>query len=243
MNMNRTLLSAGLTFSIIAGPCYAETALPSPPAAQAAPKSAVTPASSDTPALKGRVVETFKSGGYTYINLEQNGKTNWVAVPDATVSVGQEIEVKPGSQMGRFTSKALNRTFESIIFSSGVVVTDATGAAAPAVPAKPQSDSTPLPPGVTSKKGMKHMGMMSQSGETESALSGKVLETMDSGGYTYIKLEKNGTQSWAAVPTMKVKVGEVMELQSGAVMTNFTSKSLNKTFDSVVFSAGPVAGK
>ncbi len=69
------------------------------------------------------------------------------------------------------------------------------------------------------------------------------METMDAGGYTYINLEKNGKQTWVAVPTMKVSVGEEMELQPGAVMTNFTSKSMNKTFDSVVFSGGPVHGK
>ena len=48
---------------------------------------------------------------------------------------------------------------------------------------------------------------------------------------------------WAAVPVMKVTVGEEMELQPGAVMTNFTSKSMNKTFESVVFSGGPVPKK
>jgi len=29
-----------------------------------------------------------------------------------------------------------------------------------------------------------------------SSLSGKVVETMDSGGYTYVRLEKSGAKSW-----------------------------------------------
>jgi enamine deaminase RidA (YjgF/YER057c/UK114 family) len=38
---------------------------------------------------------------------------------------------------------------------------------------------------------------------------------------------------------MKVAVGSKMSFLPGAVMPNFTSKTLNRTFDSIVFSAGP----
>ena len=41
----------------------------------------------------------------------------------------------------------------------------------------------------------------------DTALSGKVVETMDSGGYTYVCLEKKGKKTWVAVPQMKVKRG------------------------------------
>jgi len=34
----------------------------------------------DASALSGKVVETMDSGGYTYVNLQKNGKTTWVAV-------------------------------------------------------------------------------------------------------------------------------------------------------------------
>ena len=34
--------------------------------------------------------------------------------------------------------------------------------------------------------------------EAPSAIKGKVLETMDGGGYTYIKLEQDGKSIWAA---------------------------------------------
>ncbi len=69
--------------------------------------------------LSGKVLETMNSGGYTYVNIEKDGKTSWVAVPSTTVTVGQEIAFQPGMPMTNFTSKSLGRTFNSIIFSGG----------------------------------------------------------------------------------------------------------------------------
>lgn len=72
-----------------------------------------------------------------------------------------------------------------------------------------------------------------------SSLSGKVAETMNSGGYTYVLLEKKGKKTWVAVPEMKVAVGQEMTFQPGAEMANFPSKSLGRTFDKIIFSGGP----
>jgi hypothetical protein len=72
-------------------------------------------------------------------------------------------------------------------------------------------------------------------------LSGKVVETMDAGGYTYVCLEKNGKKTWVAVSQTKVAVGSKMAFQPGSEMTNFTSKSLGRTFDSIIFSGGAIA--
>jgi hypothetical protein len=74
-----------------------------------------------------------------------------------------------------------------------------------------------------------------------SSLSGKVVETMTSNGYTYVLLEKNGKKTWVAVPEMKVTVGQELSLRPGTEMGSFYSKSLNKTFDSIIFSAGPMS--
>jgi len=63
----------------------------------------------------------MSSGGYTYVSLENNGKTIWVAVPQTTVKVGQNVTCQPGMEMKNFTSKTLNRTFESVIFSGGIL--------------------------------------------------------------------------------------------------------------------------
>ncbi|MEW6116971.1 MAG: OB-fold nucleic acid binding domain-containing protein [Nitrospirota bacterium] len=70
-------------------------------------------------------------------------------------------------------------------------------------------------------------------------LSGKVVETMTSGNYTYMLLEKNGTQTWVAVPNMEVSKGQEVSLRPGVEMGAFESKTLKKKFDNIIFSAGP----
>lgn len=83
--------------------------------------------------------------------------------------------------------------------------------------------------------------LVMHAGAQEAApLSGKVVETMDSGGYTYALLDKDGKQTWVAVPKTKVEKGANMSFQPGVEMENFTSKTLNRTFDKIIFSAGPV---
>lgn len=73
-----------------------------------------------------------------------------------------------------------------------------------------------------------------------SALSGKVVETMDAGGYTYVCIEKKGVKTWVAIPQTKVTVGKVMAFQPGVEMRNFPSKTLNRTFEKIYFSGGPL---
>ena len=69
-------------------------------------------------------------------------------------------------------------------------------------------------------------------------LSGKVVETMNSGGYTYVLLENSGRKTWVALPGSKVKVGQEVTCEPGMVMKNFTSKTLNRTFPDIIFSGG-----
>jgi hypothetical protein len=89
-----------------------------------APASQAQPAANTEQAamsLSGKVVETMNSGGYTYVSLENNGKKTWVAIPATAVKVGQEVKCQPGMEMRNFTSKTMNRTFESIFFSGGLI--------------------------------------------------------------------------------------------------------------------------
>jgi hypothetical protein len=72
-------------------------------------------------------------------------------------------------------------------------------------------------------------------------LSGKVVETMDAGGYTYVNVENSGQKMWVAIPQTKVTKNSVMFFKPGYTMENFNSKSLNRTFDKIVFSPGPMA--
>ncbi|MBT1071197.1 DNA-binding protein [Pelotalea chapellei] len=70
-------------------------------------------------------------------------------------------------------------------------------------------------------------------------LSGKVLQTMNSGGYSYVFLEKkDGKKVWVAVGETPIKVGDKIAFKPGMEMANFQSKSLKRTFDSIIFSDG-----
>ena len=88
------------------------------PVSQAEP--ATPPLVQDNAALSGKVLETMNSGGYTYLQIENNGKKTWIAAPEAKIKVGQKVSCEPGMEMQNFTSKTLKRTFASIIFSSGI---------------------------------------------------------------------------------------------------------------------------
>lgn len=65
--------------------------------------------------------------------------------------------------------------------------------------------------------------------------SGTVLETMDSGGYTYVKVDIGKEQIWAAGPSTPVKVGDKVSIPAGMPMHNFHSKTLNRDFEVVYF--------
>lgn len=76
--------------------------------------------------------------------------------------------------------------------------------------------------------------------QEEGVVTGKVLETMDAAGYTYFKIDTGKNQEWVAIPQTPIKVGDQISYYDGMVMTNFPSKTLNRTFEAVVFSPGLV---
>jgi hypothetical protein len=182
------------------------------------------------PTIKGKVVETMDAGGYSYICLEKDGKKVWAAVPTMAVKVGDELELLPGFEKGPFTSPTLNKTFDQVIFSGGPVVKSA-----------PQPAAMPAGhPGVPAMGAKMNAVAPAANGATidKPFYAGKVVETMFAGGYTYICLEKDGKKSWSAVPPTEVKVGDEIEILPGTEMGTFKSRTLNRTFDNIVFSPG-----
>jgi hypothetical protein len=69
-------------------------------------------------------------------------------------------------------------------------------------------------------------------------VSGTVVETMNSGGYTYALVDKDGVKTWVALPKTSIAVGNEITCQPGMMMNNFSSSSLNYTFTQIVFSMG-----
>ncbi|WP_298444873.1 NrfJ [uncultured Ferrimonas sp.] len=67
---------------------------------------------------------------------------------------------------------------------------------------------------------------------------GEVLETMNSGGYTYVKINEAGKDVWAAAPQTNVKKGDVIRFSEQMTMPSFTSKTLERTFTPLIFANG-----
>lgn len=64
---------------------------------------------------------------------------------------------------------------------------------------------------------------------------GKALETMNSGGYTYVFMDTGQERRWIAALETPVEVGDVVQTDPGMVMTGFTSNTLDRTFDTIFF--------
>lgn len=77
---------------------------------------------------------------------------------------------------------------------------------------------------------------------------GTVLEVIDAGGYTYLKiseqLENHVHDSnhehkdfWIVVGKIPVNIGDKVRFQKELVTINYTSKTLNRTFDELMFAS------
>lgn len=67
----------------------------------------------------------------------------------------------------------------------------------------------------------------------------KILETMNSGGYTYVMLEDGEAAQWYAVPECEVGVGDRVEVAQDALeMRDFRSSTLQRTFSRIFFAMG-----
>ena len=74
-----------------------------------------------------------------------------------------------------------------------------------------------------------------QAGPTQLPNKGDVVSTIQSGGYTYIEVDRNGSKEWFAAPQMKLEKGSHIRYSKGLVMSGFYSKTLKRTFDKVLF--------
>jgi hypothetical protein len=63
-----------------------------------------------------KAVETMDASNYTYINVDENGRKYWIAVPQMEIKAGETYFFSKSMEMKNFKSESLNRTFESILF-------------------------------------------------------------------------------------------------------------------------------
>lgn len=78
-----------------------------------------------SPVIKGKVVETFTSGGYTYVQVDTGSQKEWAAATPSDVKVGDEVSFTGDMPMEKFESKSLKRTFEKIYFVGKIDVAGA----------------------------------------------------------------------------------------------------------------------
>ena len=64
---------------------------------------------------------------------------------------------------------------------------------------------------------------------------GKVIETIDSGSYTYVHVDSGKGKYWAATAPVTLQTGSMVSFETAMQMTNFTSKTLDRTFDIIYF--------
>ncbi|MDH5735564.1 MAG: GW dipeptide domain-containing protein [Gammaproteobacteria bacterium] len=70
---------------------------------------------------------------------------------------------------------------------------------------------------------------------TSNNLYGKVTETMDASGYTYVHVDTGSQKVWAAGPVTALKAGDMVTIPTVMPMKNFHSKALNRDFDIIYF--------
>jgi DNA/RNA endonuclease YhcR with UshA esterase domain len=78
-------------------------------------------------------------------------------------------------------------------------------------------------------------------------VKGEVLEVKDVESYTYLRLKTKDGETWAAVSKAQVKKGAEVTIENVMVAKNFESKSLKRTFQTILFgtlggAAGGAAG-
>jgi hypothetical protein len=118
--MMKGYIPAALALTLLfTGPALAEESKSTPITMETAANLAGKP-------IKGKVLEVQSAGGYTYLLIKNEQGEVWIALPESKVEAGQEVIVSPGMMMKSFESKALNKTFDVIIFSSGLAGADDT---------------------------------------------------------------------------------------------------------------------
>ncbi|MCX7087089.1 MAG: hypothetical protein NTV00_03435 [Methylococcales bacterium] len=67
------------------------------------------------------------------------------------------------------------------------------------------------------------------------AQKAKVIEVINVPQYTYLEVSQNNQSRWIAAPSVDVKKEDVIAFNDGAMMTDFYSKTLDRTFPSIAF--------
>ena len=163
----------------------------------------------------GKVIEFSNVPGYTYALVSTHDGDKWFAGPSADLTEGQTVYWTEGAMMSNFHSKALDMTFDGIMFIDHYL--DAPAAMAAANP---------------------HGGDMAPAAGDSNGKQGKVVFAQVSAGYLYLEVDTADGHVWIASPSQEIHEGEMISWANASEMTNFTSKSLGRTFETILFASG-----
>lgn len=123
----------------------------------------------------------------------------------------------------------LRVTMAAVLLAAGLAAckseTPKTSNKIPPAPELPGAGAPVAPPGAIH-------GLEQPAGKM---IVGTVLETMNSGGYTYVHVESGTEKIWAAAPEFSVKKGEKVTVPEGMPMQNYHSSTLNRDFPLIYF--------
>ena len=71
---------------------------------------------------KGKVVSVVDAKQFSYIEVQDGNKTQWLASPAVAVKAGNVISYADGEIMAKFHSKTLNRDFSNLLITTRVVI-------------------------------------------------------------------------------------------------------------------------
>lgn len=112
----------------------------------------------------------------------------------------------------------------------------ASPAAAPQAAPQAPPPAAPLQAAATVPSGSDpHAGLKLKEIPAGKGHKGKVLQIIDAGSYTYLEVEEKGQKLWVAALKVKAAKGDTVEFPDSNPMENFRSKTLNKTFDKILF--------
>ncbi|HEX9180015.1 MAG TPA: hypothetical protein VF859_06455 [Burkholderiales bacterium] len=95
--------------------------------------------------------------------------------------------------------------------------------------------SQPPPGHPTPEQAAPYLGLPPAGPAAELSERGVVLEAIDANQYTYIEVLQGERSRWIAAPRVALAKGAVIRFDEGRMMTNFYSRKLRRTFETLMF--------
>ena len=188
--------------------------------------------------VRGTVLKTMDSAGYTYMLLEFGEEKYWYATQETEVAVGDVVQLSMGMMMRDFYADSLDRDFDVIYFSGTMqnlsrpdakpVVTEAPAMPAPAHPAPAPVNAAPADVSVAAFEEGKDIAWVYASKDElagqQVSLRGKVVKyNSNILGWNFLHLQDgsgsaaDGSNDVIVTTTAEVAVGDTV-VASGTVV-------------------------